>query len=173
MKIAPQGPQAARLRQRKFELLRRFPIPPDLLPGSLALTHRRCGQEVAIAPGTSRVTPSGRSLLWSTAGSGLSTSPTNGWRKFNAWWRRAGSLKRRWRRSSPATLNCWRCGESKGPGEGALSTSPQELRGEVSAPEVLLTIPGRRPHPGPHSGDPFGVSFIDGGLAASPGLRGP
>jgi hypothetical protein len=44
MKIAPQGPQAARLRQRKFELLRRFPIPPDLLPGSLSLTHRRCGQ---------------------------------------------------------------------------------------------------------------------------------
>jgi Family of unknown function (DUF6788) len=44
MKIAPQGSQAARLRQRKFELLRRFPIPPDLLPGSLSLTHRRCGQ---------------------------------------------------------------------------------------------------------------------------------
>lgn len=44
MDIKPQGPQAARLRQRKFELLRRFPIPPDLLPGSLSLTHRRCGQ---------------------------------------------------------------------------------------------------------------------------------
>ena len=44
MKIAPKGPQAARLRQRKFELLRRFSIPPDLLPGSLSLTHRRCGQ---------------------------------------------------------------------------------------------------------------------------------
>ena len=41
---APKGPQAARLRQRKFELLRRFAIPPDLLPGSLSLTHRRCGQ---------------------------------------------------------------------------------------------------------------------------------
>ena len=44
MKIAPKGPQAARLRQRKFELLHRFPIPPHLLPGSLSLTHRRCGQ---------------------------------------------------------------------------------------------------------------------------------
>ncbi len=44
MKIAPKGPTAARLRQRKFELLGRFPIPPDLLPGSLSLTHRRCGQ---------------------------------------------------------------------------------------------------------------------------------
>ena len=44
MKIAPKGPKAARLRQRKFELLGRFPIPPDLLPGSLSLTHRRCGQ---------------------------------------------------------------------------------------------------------------------------------
>jgi hypothetical protein len=44
MKIEPKGPQAARLRQRKFQLLRRFPIPADLLPGSLSLTHRRCGQ---------------------------------------------------------------------------------------------------------------------------------
>jgi hypothetical protein len=44
MEIAPKGPQAARLRQRKFELVRRFSIPPDLLPGSLSLTHRRCGQ---------------------------------------------------------------------------------------------------------------------------------
>jgi hypothetical protein len=44
MDIKPKGPQAARLRQRKFDLLHRFPIPADLLPGSLALTHRRCGQ---------------------------------------------------------------------------------------------------------------------------------
>ena len=44
MDAAPQGSQAARLRQRKFQLLRRFPIPPDLLPGSLSLSHRRCGQ---------------------------------------------------------------------------------------------------------------------------------
>ena len=44
MKIEPKGPEAARLRQRKFELLRRFAIPADWLPGSLALTHRRCGQ---------------------------------------------------------------------------------------------------------------------------------
>lgn len=44
MEIAPKGPQAARLRQRKFQLLGRFSIPPDLLPGSLSLTHRRCGQ---------------------------------------------------------------------------------------------------------------------------------
>ena len=44
MKMAPKGPQAARLRQRKFQLLRQFDLPPDLLPGSLSLTHRRCGQ---------------------------------------------------------------------------------------------------------------------------------
>ena len=44
MEITPQGPQAARLRQRKFQLLRRFSIPADPLPGSLSLTHRRCGQ---------------------------------------------------------------------------------------------------------------------------------
>lgn len=40
----PKGPQAARLRQRKFELLRRFPIPADLLPGSLSESHIRCGK---------------------------------------------------------------------------------------------------------------------------------
>ena len=44
MKNTPKGPQAARLRQRKFEILRRYPIPPDLLPGSLARSHLRCGK---------------------------------------------------------------------------------------------------------------------------------
>lgn len=40
----PRGPLAARLRQRKAELLRRFPIPDDLLPGSLSQSHLRCGK---------------------------------------------------------------------------------------------------------------------------------
>lgn len=40
----PKGPQAARLRQRKFELLRRFAIPDNLLPGTLTQTHSRCGR---------------------------------------------------------------------------------------------------------------------------------
>ena len=44
MRIEPKGPQAARLRQRKRQLLARLRIPPDALPGSLALTHRRCGK---------------------------------------------------------------------------------------------------------------------------------
>ena len=39
-----KGPQAAKLRQRKCELLRKYNLPEDLLPGSLALTHRRCGK---------------------------------------------------------------------------------------------------------------------------------
>lgn len=38
-----RGDAAARLRQRKYALLRRLEIPPHALPGSLALTHRRCG----------------------------------------------------------------------------------------------------------------------------------
>lgn len=37
------GDLAARLRQRKYAVLRRWQIPPHALPGSLALTHRRCG----------------------------------------------------------------------------------------------------------------------------------
>ena len=44
MKIDPKGAQASRLRQRKFELIRRFHLPGDLLPGSLSLSHLRCGK---------------------------------------------------------------------------------------------------------------------------------
>jgi hypothetical protein len=40
----PRGAEAARLRQRKFALARRFQLPEDLLPGSLSQTHRRCGK---------------------------------------------------------------------------------------------------------------------------------
>jgi hypothetical protein len=39
-----RGPLAAKLRQRKFALSKRFGIPEDLLPGSLCLTHSRCGR---------------------------------------------------------------------------------------------------------------------------------
>ena len=39
-----KGDKAARLRQRKHALLARFQVPSDALPGSLALTHRRCGK---------------------------------------------------------------------------------------------------------------------------------
>ena len=44
MKITPKGSQAARWRQRKHQLIRRFAIPGDPLPGSLVLSHRRCGK---------------------------------------------------------------------------------------------------------------------------------
>jgi hypothetical protein len=44
MKNEPEGPLASQLRQRKFELVHRFHIPEDALPGSLSLTHLRCGK---------------------------------------------------------------------------------------------------------------------------------
>lgn len=44
MEVRPKGPEAARLRQRKFELIRKFHLPEDLLPGSLSLSHTRCGK---------------------------------------------------------------------------------------------------------------------------------
>jgi hypothetical protein len=44
MSEEPRGPLASRLRQRKFELVRRFHIPDDALPGSLSLSHLRCGK---------------------------------------------------------------------------------------------------------------------------------
>jgi hypothetical protein len=40
----PHGPQAARLRKRKADLRKLFPVPDDLLPGSLSESHMRCGK---------------------------------------------------------------------------------------------------------------------------------
>src|SRR6266540_1768155 len=44
MRIEPKGVLANRLRRQKERLLVNLSIPPDGLPGSLALTHRRCGK---------------------------------------------------------------------------------------------------------------------------------
>jgi hypothetical protein len=41
---SPCGADAARLRLRARRLMARFPLPDDALPGSLALSHRRCGK---------------------------------------------------------------------------------------------------------------------------------
>jgi hypothetical protein len=43
MRNEPRGPRASRLRQRKFELLKLFPFPSELLPGCLTLSYTRCG----------------------------------------------------------------------------------------------------------------------------------
>lgn len=40
----PRGQKAARLRQRKFEHLQDLQVPAEALPGSLSLSHRRCGK---------------------------------------------------------------------------------------------------------------------------------
>jgi hypothetical protein len=42
--IPPKGPLAARLRRRILHLLDRVELPPTGLPGSLALSHSRCGK---------------------------------------------------------------------------------------------------------------------------------
>ena len=42
--IPPKGPQAARLRRRVQHILDRVELPPTGLPGSLALSHSRCGK---------------------------------------------------------------------------------------------------------------------------------
>ena len=42
--IPPKGPLAARLRRRIQHLLDRVELPPTGLPGSLALSHSRCGK---------------------------------------------------------------------------------------------------------------------------------
>jgi hypothetical protein len=40
----PKGPLASRLRRRTLELAQRLTLPPDALPGSLALVRARCGK---------------------------------------------------------------------------------------------------------------------------------
>jgi hypothetical protein len=42
--LLPKGPQAARLRRRIQHLLDRVELPSTGLPGSLALSHSRCGK---------------------------------------------------------------------------------------------------------------------------------
>ncbi len=39
-----KAPKASLLRQRKYELIRRFQIPENILGGSLCLSYRRCGK---------------------------------------------------------------------------------------------------------------------------------
>jgi len=51
------------LRQRKYALLRRFSIPADALPGSLALTHRRCGTPTCHCAHDAEGIPFGRSRI--------------------------------------------------------------------------------------------------------------
>lgn len=51
LKEEARGAFAAKLRQRKFVLTKRFGIPEDLLPGSLSLTHSRCGKKTCHCAG--------------------------------------------------------------------------------------------------------------------------
>jgi len=40
----PRTPQASRLRQRKFEIIRHLPLLADQLPGALTRSYTRCGK---------------------------------------------------------------------------------------------------------------------------------
>jgi hypothetical protein len=40
----PKGMEATRLRKKRYELLRALKLPEDALPGSLSLTHTKCGK---------------------------------------------------------------------------------------------------------------------------------
>ena len=166
MDIQPKGPQAARLRQHKFALLRRFPIPPDLLPGSLSLTHRRCGQPTCHGAHDPQGNP-----VW------LLTFMVNGKKRVeripDEWVEEvqggvaAGrEYKEAWPRSSRLMRNCWPWGGSRDAGERADAAPPLEVRGEVSAPEVVLALAGRWPHAGAHSRRRPAVGFADRGGAA-------
>lgn len=42
--FAAKSPEASQLRRRKYELVRQFNLPENLVGGSLCQTHRRCGR---------------------------------------------------------------------------------------------------------------------------------
>lgn len=42
--FAARSSEASQLRRRKYELVRRFSIPENLVGGALSQTHRRCGR---------------------------------------------------------------------------------------------------------------------------------
>jgi hypothetical protein len=42
--FAAKSPEASQLRRRKYELVRQFSLPEDLVGGCLSQTHRRCGR---------------------------------------------------------------------------------------------------------------------------------
>ena len=42
--FSARSPEASRLRQRKYELVRQFALPENLVGGALSQTHRRCGR---------------------------------------------------------------------------------------------------------------------------------
>jgi hypothetical protein len=44
LKIQSKGDKAAQIRQRKFELIKRYQFPEDLIPGSLSRQQLRCGK---------------------------------------------------------------------------------------------------------------------------------
>src|SRR3974390_3201456 len=44
MNKEPRTPQASRLRQRKFEIIRHLPLLDDQLPGTLTRSYTRCGK---------------------------------------------------------------------------------------------------------------------------------
>jgi len=42
--LQAKSPEASQLRRRKYELVRQFGLPEDLVGGCLSQTHRRCGK---------------------------------------------------------------------------------------------------------------------------------
>lgn len=44
VKFEPKGHEASRLRQRKYQVVRQYQLPENLLPGCLTQTRRRCGR---------------------------------------------------------------------------------------------------------------------------------
>src|SRR5437868_14627945 len=111
MESEPKGPEAARLRQRKFALLRQFQLPQDLLPGSLSVSHTRCGKPTChCAQGEGHPA---WSLTFMAAGKKrVERIPKTGWTMSADVWKPAAPFRTLCARSSPPMPSCWCCGEN-------------------------------------------------------------
>ena len=153
--INPKGRQAARLRGRKRQLLARVRLPPQGLPGSLALTHRRCGKASChCARGKGHPVWSltfmrrGRKRVERNPGSlGGGSAPTGG--------KGVGSSRKGWARSSPLMPNC----------------SPWGGSSSVEGPLGVPAPPFSRPLPCPNFGREK-TSWPDNVSRARPRLLG-
>src|SRR5216684_5298103 len=160
MRITPKGPLASRLRQRKFALLRQFPIPDDLLPGSLVLNHTRCGKPSChCAKGKGHAA---WSLVFMAGGKRRAQRiPKNGSRKSKNRSMQAVNFRMPCARCSPLTRNCWYWLVNNVIDERPQPTPPLDLRHAVPGFAVLFPISRRWSAPTTNPRQSFALVSVD------------
>jgi hypothetical protein len=141
MKTQPKGPQAARIRQSKFEWMRQFQIPDDLLPGSLSMQHLRCGtSDCHCAKNEGHAV---WSLPFMVDCKSTSSTPRSIWScKSRSKWRQGGSIRMPSVRFWGPTPDCWSWHASSGRFEATRSATILRYATRFSDWRSYLRSPG-------------------------------